>query len=157
MTVTGFGGAGLVGRNLVRRLAADGKVIRVAVRDIEAANYLRPMGDVGQIVPIAADLGDNKSVAAAVEGADSVVNMFGLVYDGGNPYFEHLHKLGATNVAKASADAGVLNLVQLSAIGASRRSFPAYDRQQRAGEMIVKKAYTLCPVLRPRSNFGPEA
>ena len=139
MSVTVFGGSGFVGRHLVRRLAADGKVIRVAVRDIEAANYLRPMGDVGQIVPIAADLGDNGSVAAAVEGADYVVNLVGLLYESGSQNFEQIHKLGATNVAKASADAGVLKLVQLSAIGASRSSFSAYARTKAAGEKNVKK------------------
>ena len=156
MTVTVFGGSGFVGRHLVRRLAADGKVIRVAVRDIEAANYLRPMGDVGQIVPIAADLGDNGSVAAAVEGANSVVNLVGLLYESGSQNFEQIHKLGATNVAKASADAGVLKLVQLSAIGASRSSFSAYARTKAAGEKNVKKAFPGATVIRPSIIFGPE-
>ena len=96
--VTVFGGSGFVGRHLIRRLAASDAVVRVAVRDIEAANYLRLMGDVGQIVPVATNLGNASSVNTAVEGADQVVNLVGLLYESGSQNFQRIHTLGATNV-----------------------------------------------------------
>jgi uncharacterized protein YbjT (DUF2867 family) len=48
---TVFGGSGFIGRYVVKRLAAAGHVVRVAVRDPQAALFLKPMGAVGQVVP----------------------------------------------------------------------------------------------------------
>ena len=51
-----FGGSGFIGRHLVQRLAAEGWRVRVAVRDPEGASFLKPLGDVGQVVPVYADV-----------------------------------------------------------------------------------------------------
>ena len=156
MTVTVFGGSGFVGRHLVRRLAANEAIVRVAVRDAEAANYLRPMGDVGQIVPVATDLGDARSVTAAVEGADEVVNLVGLLYEGGGQNFKRIHTSGATNVGSACAKAQVSNLVHVSAIGANSESSSAYARTKADGEKSITKEFPNATILRPSIVFGPE-
>src|SRR5579883_1080107 len=78
--VTVFGGSGFIGRHLVRRLAAHGDVLRIAVRDPEGAAFLKPMGDVAQIVPMRVDIRDEATVRAAVQGADAVVNLVGILF-----------------------------------------------------------------------------
>ena len=156
MTVTVFGGSGFIGRHLVRRLAANNAIVRVAVRDAESANYLRPMGDVGQIVPIATDLGDERSVTAAVDGADEVVNLVGLLYEGGNQNFRRIHTSGATNVGSACARAQVSKLVHVSAIGANSESSSAYARTKADGENGITNEFPNATILRPSIVFGPE-
>ena len=116
--VTVFGGSGFVGRYVVKRLAAKGARVRVAVRDIEAAKFLKPMGAVGQIAPVAVNVGDGASVAAAVEGAEIVVNTVGILYESGRQTFQRAHVDGPKAMAEAAAQTGAQAFVHVSAIGA---------------------------------------
>ena len=154
--ITVFGGSGFVGRHLVRRLMTSGATVRVAVRDPESALFLNPMGNIGQIVPIAADVLDPATVAAAVEGAASVVNLVGILHGRGRYGFDAVHGGGASNIAQASAAAGVRTLVQISAIGADADSPAAYGRSKAAGEAGVRAAFPHASILRPSIIFGPE-
>ena len=89
--ITVFGGSGFIGRHLVKRLSKSGALIRVAVRDVSSANYLRSMGEVGQIVPVATDIGDKRSVAVAVDGVEEVVNLVGVLWERGSQNFSRIH------------------------------------------------------------------
>ncbi len=154
--VTVFGGSGFVGRHLVRRLAADEWVVRVAVRDPESAAYLKPMGDVGQIVPVAADVTRPDTVAACVVGAEAVVNLVGILYEKGKRTFQRIHVEGAETVAKAAAAAGATRFVQMSALGADPEHEAQYARTKAAGEVAVLDAFPNAGVVRPSVVFGPE-
>ncbi len=154
--VTVFGGSGFIGRHLVKRLAERGAIVRVAVRDPENALYLKPMGEVGQIVPVAASITDPPSTAAAVDGADAVVNLVGILSEWGRRTFQRIHVEGAKNVAQAAAEAGVSSLVHVSAIGADGDAPAAYGRTKAAGEAAVRAAFPGAVILRPSVVFGPE-
>lgn len=154
--VTVFGGSGFIGRHLIKRLAADGWVVRVGVRTPEAGAFLRPMGDVGQINPIRADITDEASVRAAVAGADAVINLVGILYERGSMTFDRFHRQGAANVAAAAKAAGVAQLLHMSALGADKESPAAYARSKAAGEEAVLAAFPGASIFRPSVVFGPE-
>lgn len=154
--VTVFGASGFIGRTLVRRLAAQGWVVRAAVRDPIAAEFLKPMGDVGQVTPLRADINDAKAVAMAVAGADAVVNLVGILYESGRRTFEAVHVTGAANIAAAAKAAGVARLVQMSALGADKNSESAYARSKAAGEEAVLAAFPGATIFRPSVVFGPD-
>ncbi|MCU0838842.1 MAG: complex I NDUFA9 subunit family protein [Rhodospirillales bacterium] len=139
--VTIFGGSGFVGRTLVQRLAAAGWIIRVVVRDTETAQALKTAGDVGQIVPMRGDITMPPTVAAAVVGADAVVNLVGILYEKGRRTFQRLHVDGAANVARAAREAGAQRLVQMSALGADAASPARYARTKAAGEDAAKAEF----------------
>jgi len=153
---TVFGGSGFIGRHVVQRLASEGWRVRVAVRDIEAAAFLKPLGDVGQIVPILADVTHEASVQLAVAGADLVINLVGVLYESGKRSFQAIHVDGAARVAAAAAAAGVPALVHVSALGAKADSPSAYARSKAAGEVAVLQAFPKATILRPSVVFGPE-
>lgn len=150
-----FGGSGFIGRYLVRRLGAAGANVTVAVRDPEAALFLKPMGDVGQITPVYANVRKPKTVDRAVEGADMVVNLTGVLHQGAQP-FAGVHAIGARNIARAAAEQGVTRFVQMSSIGADPKSTSAYAATKGAGEAAVREAIPSATVLRPSVLFGPE-
>lgn len=154
--VTVFGGAGFVGRYVVRAFAQQGAQVRVACRRPEEAMRCKPMGDVGQIVPIAANIRNAESVATAVAGADAVVNLVGVLYKRGPQTFDSLHIDGAHTVAAAAKAAGVKRLIHLSAIGADVDSESDYARSKALGEEAVKGAFDGATILRPSIVFGPE-
>ena len=154
--ITVFGGSGFIGRYLVKRLAAGGARVRVAVRDPGAAGFLRPMGDVGQVAPIQANVGDEASVAAAVAGAGAVANLVGILFERGRRSFAAVHAHGAGRVARAAAAAGVGRLVHVSAIGAGPDSPSAYARSKGEGEAAVRAAFDQATIVRPSVVFGPE-
>ena len=117
--VTVFGGSGFVGTQVVRALARRGLRIRVAVRNPNLAHDLKPLGDVGQVMPIYGDITDPATVKSAVAGADIVINLVGILYERpGSKAFEHIHVEGARTVAEAAREAGARHFVQMSAIGA---------------------------------------
>jgi len=154
--VTVFGGSGFLGRHLIRRLAAEGHIIRVAVRDPERALFLKVMGKIGHIVPVAADVRDPHSVARAVAGSHWVVNLVGILAESGKRTFQRIHTEGAANVAKAAALEGAQRLVHVSALGADPTSASAYARTKAEGEAAVRAAFAGATILRPNVVFGPE-
>jgi len=151
-----FGGSGFIGRHLIRRLAARGWIVRVCVRDIEAAQYLKPMGNPGQIVFLPTDVSNPAHVAKAVEGASAVVNLVGILYQRGRRSFQRMHVDAARSVAEAAEAAGVERLVHMSAIGADPDSPAEYGRTKAAGEQAVLAAFETATVMRPSVVFGPE-
>lgn len=154
--ITVFGGSGFIGRYLVRRLAKDGWLVRVAVRDVEAAAFLKPCGDVGQIVLFPASVTQDETVENAVAGADAVVNLVGILAESGKRTFEEIHVEGARRVATAAAGEGVGRLIQMSAIGADEQSDSAYARSKAGGENAALNAFPDASVVRPSVVFGPE-
>ncbi|MBM3517045.1 MAG: complex I NDUFA9 subunit family protein [Alphaproteobacteria bacterium] len=154
--VTVVGGSGFLGRHLVRRLAADGWRIRVAVRRPDEAGHLRPMGDVGQIAAVQVNVRDEASVAAAVVGAEAVINLVGILYESGRQTFAEVHAAGPGRIARAAAAAQVRRLVHVSALGASAQSASAYARSKAAGEAEVRAAFPAAIIMRPSIVVGPE-
>lgn len=154
-TVTVFGGSGFIGRHLVQRLARAGAHVRVAVKDVEAAAFLKPLGDLGQIVPVKADVTDDASVAKAVDGADWVVNLVGLMHSSGKRSYRAVHAGGAERIAKAAKTAGATRLVHVSSLGAHLDSISAHLMTKAEGEKVVAAAFPDATILRPSIIFGP--
>lgn len=153
---TVFGGSGFIGRYVVRRLARAGKTVRVAVRDTEKALFLKTAGSIGQVVPLHAPVTDDGAVKRAVEGADWVVYLPGLLAESGASSFQSIHVEAASRVARLSAAAGASRLVHMSAIGADITSDSRYAATKRAGEQGVLSAFPNATILRPSVVFGPE-
>jgi len=154
--ITVFGGSGFIGRHLIRRLAKRGARVRAAVRQPNLAGYLKPMGDVGQIAPVQANLRYENSVAQAMRGAAQVVNLAGILNEAGPQKFDAVHALGAATIARAAWAAGVRKLVHISAIGADENSPSHYARSKAAGEAAVREHFPGATILRPSIVFGPE-
>ena len=154
--VTIFGGPGFLGRYAVRALARDGFRIRAGSRRPDLAGHLQPMGDVGQIQPVQANLRFPDSVARAAEDADVVINAVGILAPTGAQSFKAVHVDGARAVAAAAKAAGARRLVHISAIGASSSSPSHYARTKAEGEAAVLEAFPDAIVLRPSIVFGPE-
>ena len=154
--VTVFGGSGFIGRYVVQELAEAGARVRAAVRLPERAGFLRPMGDVGQITPVAANVRDDASVAAAVAGADTVINLVGVLYERGPQKFAAVHADGARRVAAAAKAAGATRFIQISALGADPQSGSHYASTKGAGEQLVRAAFPDATIVRPSVVFGPE-
>jgi len=156
-TATVFGGSGFIGRYIVKRLANQGYTVRVAVRDPEAAHFLQPMGNVGQIVRLPVAVQDDDAVRWALEGADVAINLVGILHEtGGLQTFEQVQAQAPARIARAAADAGVKRFVQLSALGADPNSPSIYARTKAMGETAVQEAFPEATVLRPSIVVGPE-
>lgn len=153
---TVFGGSGFVGRHTVRALAARGWRVRAAVRRPDLAGHLQPMGRVGQIYAVQANLRYPLSVERATERADAVVNAVGVLASTGAQTFEAVHAEGARAVARAAREAGARRLVHISAIGADPNSPAEYGRSKAAGEAAVLAEFPEAIILRPSIVFGPE-
>lgn len=154
--VTIFGGSGFVGRHTVRALAQDGWRVRSATRRPDLAGHLQPMGVVGQIHAVQANLRYPASVAEAVKGADVVINAVGVLASTGKQTFNTIHDEGARTVAKAAKAAGARTFVHISAIGADARSNSKYARSKAEGERAVLEEFPGAVILRPSIVFGPE-
>ena len=153
---TVFGGSGFIGRYVVKRLAQLGYVVRVAVRDPNAALFLKPMGAVGQVVPLYASLHNEATVARAVEGASVVVNLVGILAERRRGDFARVQADGAGRVARLAAAGSADRFVHISAIGADPGSPSGYASSKGRGELAVRDALPRATILRPSVVFGPE-
>ncbi len=154
--ITIIGGSGFVGRYVVQELAKTGARLRVAVRDPQTALFLKPLGGLGQIQLIGADIRSAAAMAVACTGADAVVNLVGILAEGGGQRFAAVQADGAANAARAAAAAGARAFVQVSAIGADAASPVAYARTKGEGDAAVRAAVPAATILRPSVIFGPE-
>lgn len=154
--ITVFGGTGFIGRNVVRLLAANGERVRVGIRRPDEGLFLKPMGRVGQIGLVQANVRDAQSVRAATEGADAVLNLVGILVPKGKQKFDAVHTGGATTIAEAARDAGAARMVHISAIGADAESRSLYARTKAEGESAVRERFPDATVFRPSIVFGPE-
>jgi uncharacterized protein YbjT (DUF2867 family) len=150
-----FGGAGFLGRRLVHRLTAQGMTVRVAVRHPDPARIaLRPI-DFDRVTVVPADVRDQASVAAAIAGADAVVNTVSAYVEKGGLTFEAVHVQGAETVARETVAAGVPRLVLVSGIGADADSGSPYIRARGRGEQVVQQTFPEATIVRPGAMFGP--
>ncbi|MBZ9985360.1 complex I NDUFA9 subunit family protein [Mesorhizobium sp. B2-2-4] len=150
-----FGGSGFVGRHVVRALAKRGYRIRVACRRPDLAGHLQPLGNVGQIQPVQANVRVRWSVDRAVQGADHVVNLVAVLHESGRQKFTAVHEFGARAVAEAARAAGA-GLTHISALGADLEAASNYARTKALGEKAVLETIKDAVILRPSINFGPE-
>jgi uncharacterized protein YbjT (DUF2867 family) len=153
--ITVFGGSGFLGRHVIRALCKRGYRIRVAVRRPDLAGHLQPLGRVGQIHAVQANLRYPGSVEAAARGADVLINLVGILFERGRQRFDAVQSFGAEAVALAASAYGA-RLVHVSAIGADENAISSYARSKGVGEKLVLAARPSATVLRPSVVFGPE-
>jgi uncharacterized protein YbjT (DUF2867 family) len=153
--VTVFGGSGFLGRHVVRALARRGYRIRVAVRRPDLAGFLQPLGRVGQIHAVQANLRYPRSVETAMRDADAVINLVGILFERGAQRFDAVQTTGAEAVALAAAAHGA-RMIHVSAIGADENSRSRYAQSKAAGEALVLAALPAATIFRPAVVFGPE-
>lgn len=156
--ITVFGGSGFIGRHIVRRLAQRGLRVRAAVRRPELADFLKPMGDVGQVVPVQANLRHAGSVAAAIAGSQAVINATGIKSQWGRQRFQAVHVDGVRHIAEVAKRTGVERLVHISGLGADAADAGdnAFLRSKIEGEKALRAAFPNATILRPSVVFGPE-
>ena len=153
--VTVYGGSGFLGRHVVRALAKRNYRIRVAVRRPELADHLQPLGRVGQIHAVQANLRHALSVEAAAREAQMLINLVGILFERGRQRFDAIHAYGAEQVALAASAHGT-RLVHVSAIGADEHARSIYARSKAAAERLVLAAQPQAVIMRPSILFGPE-
>src|SRR5438876_3845904 len=153
--VTVFGGSGFLGRHVVRALAKLGYRIRVAVRRPELAAHLQPLGRVGQIHAVQANVRHPASVEAAVRDAAIVINLIGILLERRRQKFDAVQGEGAANVARAAARVGA-RMIHVSALGADATSRSRYARSKAKGEEAVLAAVPGATIFRPSIVFGSE-
>ena len=154
-TVCVFGGTGFLGRRLVRRLAGEGATLRVAVRSPERARSVLGEAAADRVTVLRADVREPASVAAAVAGADAVVNAVSAYVEKAGVSFESVHVQGARTLAQEAFAAGVARLVLVSGIGADPQSPSPYIRARGRGELAARQAFPGATVVRPGAMFGP--
>ena len=154
--VTVFGGSGFLGRYTVRALARAGHRIRVGVRNPTLANYLLPMGNVGQIQLVRVNVRDADAVRRTMKGAEAAINLVGILYQSGRQKFHDVHGVAAGVIAQAAKAEGLGAVVHVSAIGANKDSASLYARSKAEGEERVHGAFPDAVILRPSIVFGAE-
>ena len=150
--ITIFGGDGFVGRYVCEALLKEGVRLRIATRDPRKAYFLQPLGGVGQVGVIAADLVRPATIERAVEGASAVINLVGI-FKGD---LDAVHVDGAGHAAAAARDAGASAFVHVSAIGADPDAASDYGRSKGLGERAVRDAFPHATIIRPSVVFGAE-
>jgi uncharacterized protein YbjT (DUF2867 family) len=151
-----LGGAGFIGRYVVKRLAERGDVLTVGGRSAASAKFLRLKGDVGQVGLVNIAIDDEALLPAFVADNDAVVNLVGILHESGGQRFDKVHHVGPAHLARLAREAAIPRFVHISAIGADPRSSSAYARTKAAGEEAVRDAFPTATILRPSVVFGPE-
>ena len=152
--VTVFGGTGFVGRHIVKRLLERDYIVRVPTRSFERVKKLKPMGYLGQVVPVHCDVRDEDSIKGALEGSEAVINLLGILYERGSKNFLNIHVKAAKRIAEEAKAAGVKTLLHMSALGVDKNSSANYATSKLAGEKAVREVFPDAVIFRPSVIFG---
>ncbi|KAI8800662.1 putative nucleoside-diphosphate-sugar epimerase [Cladochytrium replicatum] len=151
-----IGGTGFLGRYVAKSFIPHPQTrIAIASRAASLPSAITALGN--QIVqpPPSADVTDADSILRAVEGAEVVVNMVGIMYQRGKYTFDAVQHKGAQNVAEACKKQGA-KLVHVSAIGADASSSIPYARSKGLGEQAILGTLNDAVIIRPSLVFGIE-
>ncbi len=154
--ITIIGGTGFVGRYVVKLLAASGYTLRIISRNPNGALHLKTAGSVGQIVLMGGNLAEPATLMGKIENSYAVVNLAGILFEGGKQSFANVHAHGAEKLAQMAKAAGVSRFVQMSALGVDKAKTSDYARTKLLGEKAVLTAFPEATILRPSVIFGPE-
>jgi len=154
--ITVFGASGFIGRYVVRSLARAGYRVRAAVRRPGPANFLRPMGHVGQIQIVQANVRVPATIESALDDASAVINLVGVMNQTGAQNFMALHAHAPGVIAQLAAHRGIKAMLHVSALGAREDSPSLYLRTKAMGEVAVRAAFPDAVIFRPALVFGPE-
>ncbi|MGH6870432.1 MAG: complex I NDUFA9 subunit family protein [Rhizomicrobium sp.] len=154
--VTIFGGSGLLGRYCVRAFANAGWRIKVGVRHPNLAQYLPPMGHVGQILVTRADVTDPDAVAAATRGADTIINLVGILHPAQGQNYQSVHVEAPRTIGRAAKAAGVGTLIHVSTMNIGPESESIYARSKAQGELALREEFPGATLIKPSLVFGPE-
>jgi len=154
--VTVFGGTGFVGRHIVKRLLERDFIVRVPTRSFERVKKLKPMGYLGQVVPVHCDVRNEESIKGAIEGSEAVINLLGILYQRGSSSFMNIHVKAAKRIAEEAKACGVKTFLHMSALGVDKNPHALYATSKLAGEKAVREAFPDAVIFRPSVIFGPE-
>lgn len=148
-----FGGSGFLGAAVVRELVDAGRRVRLAARHPALPDWAEPDDP---IELVQADIRSSDDVAAALKGADAVVNVVSLYVERRGLSFDDIHVQGAGRLAQLTRNAGIKRLIHISGIGADTSSSSAYVRARAHGEEAVIDALPRAIIIRPSVLFGAD-
>ncbi len=151
-----FGGSGFLGRYAARALVEAGWRVRVACRRPHVAGDVRLAGPPGWVDIVQANISNRASIERALEGADAVVNLVGILFERGPQNFPKAHAEGARLLAEVAAEKGIKKFVHVSAIADYENSKSEYAATKWAAEEAVRGNLPSATLLRPSIVFGPE-
>ncbi|NXV49715.1 NDUA9 dehydrogenase, partial [Uria aalge] len=157
IVATVFGATGFLGRYVVNRLGRIGSQVIIPYRcDQYDLMYLRPMGDLGQLLFLEWDSKDKDSIRRAVEHSNVVINLVGKEWETKNFSFEDEFVNIPKSIAQITREAGVETLVHISHLNASMKSPSKYLRSKAVGEKAVREEFPNAIILKPSEMFGRE-
>lgn len=153
MKIVVLGGTGFVGSHLVARLSTLGHEIDVLSRNPSAKPQLSVLPRV-RVRP--ADPNDSAALTAALQGADAVINLVGILNEAGfgGGGFKRAHVDLTRCVIDACKAAGVRRLLQMSALNAGRGD-SHYLKTRGEAEALVKASGLDWTLYQPSVIFGP--
>ncbi len=151
-----FGGSGFIGRYAARALVEAGWRVRIACRRVHVAGDVRLAGPPGWVDVVQANIRNRASIERALEGADAVVKLVGILFERGAQNFPSAHADGARLLAEVAAEKGIARFVHVSAIAEMAAGVSEYARTKLAAETGVRAALPGAVILRPSIVFGPE-
>uniref|UniRef100_A0A8C8JDE7 NADH dehydrogenase [ubiquinone] 1 alpha subcomplex subunit 9, mitochondrial n=1 Tax=Oncorhynchus tshawytscha TaxID=74940 RepID=A0A8C8JDE7_ONCTS len=157
VAATVFGATGFLGRYVVNRLGRMGSQIVIPHRcDQYDLMYLRPMGDLGQIIFMEWDARNKDSIREALVHSNVVINLVGREWETKNYPFEDTYVSIPQQIAKATREAGITKLIHVSHLNADIRSPSKYLRNKAVGEMAVREEFPDAIIMKPAEMFGRE-
>ncbi|MCH2548764.1 MAG: complex I NDUFA9 subunit family protein [Alphaproteobacteria bacterium] len=154
--ITVIGGSGFLGRYIVELLADQGAVVKVAVRDIEKAKFLKPLGQVGQVTPIRINIRDESSLKQMVQETDKIIYLVGILYEKRNQTFQSVHIDALDVLGELSKKEGVRSFSLVSALGANVEAKSKYLSSKGKGELKLTQNYPEATIFKPSVLFGAE-
>jgi len=152
-----FGATGFVGKYLIQRLGDSGSQIIIPYRGTENVfRHLRPLGDIGQVVPIACDVWKPEQLHESMSQANLVINLIGKRWATKNFSLDDVnHKIPA-QIAAAAKELDIPRMIHVSALEARPTSISEFGRTKYLGEQAVRDIYPDATIIRPSSVFGYE-
>ena len=151
-----FGAGGFLGKHLMRLLTKLDYRVKVATRNPYQKNYLKPLGNPGQIELFKTNIFNPEEVKEVLKNCDLAINLVGILYENGRQKFDYIHSKFPSSLSNLCNEMGIKNLVHVSALGIKEKHTSKYMQSKLQGEKNIINNFKSSIILRPSVVFGPE-
>ena len=145
-----FGGSGMVGRHLIRKLTKNNHLVTVVTRNLHKKGaILKTQGNPGYIEIAEANVFDEEQLNELFKDKDICINLVGILFENKKNNFKNIHINFPTLLSEKSRNYKLKQFIHVSALGIEKAIDSEYAKSKLKGEENILNNLSSSVILRP--------
>ena len=150
-----FGGSGMIGRHLIRKLTKNNHLVTVVTRNLHKKGAILKLGgNPGYVDVIEANVFDEEQLNNLFKDKDICINLVGILFENKKNNFKNIHINFPSILSKKSEEYKLKQFIHISALGIEKAVDSKYATSKLEGEKKIINNFSKSTILRPSVIFS---